>query len=117
LTYEPDVVELRGAVVRGTFPGPPKYSDISQGDKSETAWILNLVEAVCVEPKASDSLYPGLSGVMRVQLVLDPGQYKKFLPLLEQKVAVSGKLFSAHTGHHHTKLLITVKDIRALAPE
>jgi len=33
--------------------------------------------------------------------------------LLGQKVQVSGSLFSAHTGHHHTRVLLTVASLRA----
>jgi len=47
-----------------------------------------------------------------VQLVLEPEQYKKYRRLIGQRVAVTGKLFHAHTGHHHKSLLISVSEIK-----
>jgi hypothetical protein len=41
-----------------------------------------------------------------VQLLLPRKQYGK--SLLGRKVVVRGTLFRGHTGHHHTKVLLTV---------
>src|SRR5258705_6434133 len=39
-------------------------------------------------------------------------QYDTYRSLLGRRVIASGTLFRAHTGHHHTKVLLTVTDIK-----
>jgi hypothetical protein len=101
-----------GKVWRETFPGPPNYESIDNGDEPETAWILTVDEPryAMGEPQGSGSLYE-LKKISRFQLVLTPDQYKKNRSLLERRAEVKGQLFEAHTGHHHTRLLIQVKEI------
>jgi len=40
-----------------------------------------------------------------------PAQFKKYRRLIGHRVAVTGKLFHAHTGHHHKQLLLSVSEI------
>lgn len=49
----------------------------------------------------------------RFQLMLTTEQYKQWKALLSGKVFVEGKLMMAHTGHHHTALLIQVTEIKS----
>ena len=109
LTYEPATVELRGTVVRETFPGPPNYESVKEGDAPEVVWLLQLAEPICVSAKESDAEYPAASDLKRVQLVLTADEYKKFADLVGQPVVASGSLFAAHTGHHHADVLLTVE--------
>lgn len=112
LSYEPTVVALHGVLTRETFPGPPNYESIRKGDRAETSWLLKLDSPICVnEDKSDPDLNPGRKNVRKVQLVLNPEGYEKYKALLGKKVVASGTLFGAHTGHHHTPVLLTVADL------
>ena len=108
VSYEPDTVALTGTILRHTFPGPPNYESVAKGDQPERVWVLHLAAPMCV---SASSDWEKETGVSQVQLVItdDFSQYRKFLG---RKVVVSGTLYRAHTGHHHTKVLLTVSDIK-----
>jgi hypothetical protein len=112
-SYEPALLALKGKVIRKTFAGPPNYSNISKGDKAEVYWLLELDAAICVnEDKAQPDLNPPLKDVKTVQLVFLNGEaYKTYQPLVGRRVVATGSLFGAHTAHHHTDALLTVKKI------
>ena len=111
LTYEPDKVVLPGTIRRHTFPGPPNYESVARGDAREDVWVLRLSKPICVSASAD---WERESNVTDVQLVLAEGQkqYDQYRPFLGKSVAVSGTLFQGHTGHHHTRVLLTVGDIQ-----
>jgi hypothetical protein len=113
LNYEPDLISLNGKIIRKTFPGPPNYEDIKTGDEPETYWILIVTRPFCVNANTSDSIYSSESGIKEVQLVFMAAsdEYKKYKNLVGKYVIVRGQLFPVQTGHHHTNVLITVKDI------
>jgi len=110
LEYEPKVVTLSGTLVRETHAGPPNYESIPRGDQPETIWILRLSKPVCVT--GADDLNVKEDHQTEVQLVLEPAQFKKYRRSIGRRVAVTGKLFHAHTGHHHKSLLISVSEIK-----
>jgi hypothetical protein len=114
LSYDPATVTLSGKVGRKTFAGPPNYESIKRGDEPETYWILRLNSPICVN---ADENMPGgerpEKDVSDIQLVFsDGGQYARHKGLLGKRVIVSGKLSHAITGHHHTKVLLTVAEIQ-----
>jgi hypothetical protein len=112
LSYAPEVVMVVGTLTPKTFPGPPNYESIRNGDRAETDWLVELHSPVCVtEDKADPDLNPSQDRVIEMQLVLDPAAYKTYKRLIGRDVIVSGTLFGAHTGHHHTPVLVTVKSI------
>ncbi|HEY1470325.1 MAG TPA: DUF4431 domain-containing protein [Candidatus Acidoferrum sp.] len=114
LLYEPSVVQLRGTIIRKTFPGPPNYESVERGDKPEVYWLLVLSEPICVEQDSKDpDLNPAQGDVRRIQLVfLDAKAYQTDKELVGKKVIASGTLFGEHTGHHHTPVLLTVKTLK-----
>jgi hypothetical protein len=114
LSYEPAVVKVGGTLTRKTFPGPPNYDSIGKGDRAETYWFVELHSPACVaEDKSDPDLNPSQDRIIEVQLILDPTAYKTDKGLMGRDVIVSGTLFGAHTGHHHTPVLLTVKSIEA----
>jgi hypothetical protein len=98
-----------------TFPGPPNYESIKEGDQPETSWILVTNKSYCGQ--GEDLVNTGKiiieKNQNRFQLVLTPELYQQEKKLLNKKVLVNGSLFFAHTGHHHTPLLIEVSKIIA----
>jgi hypothetical protein len=115
LSYEPAVTTLHGTLIRKTFPGPPNYEDIHQGDEAETYWIFSLDSPICVDQNKSEpDLNPAKKDVRQVELVLQPEMYRRYRALLTRRVVATGTLFGAHTSHHHTPVLLTVKSIKRL---
>jgi uncharacterized protein DUF4431 len=107
--YEPALVSLHGTLVRETLAGPPNYRDIHKGDDPETIWLLKLEPPICVdEDKAQPDLNPSQRNVRKVQLVLDKEHGERANGLRGKRVVATGTLFGAHTGHHHTPVLLTV---------
>lgn len=123
LSYEPKVVSLTGTIVPETFPGPPNYSSVAEGDKAEEYWILHLKKAIEVQAdKGSDSFNEAEQNVTRIQLIMsDSGKYKTpeakykaWKPLIKKGVIVvaTGTLSHSNNGHHHTKVLMDVSDLQ-----
>jgi len=110
LSYEPTVVRINGTVIERTFPGPPNYESIKDGDEPETYWLLVLRGPVCVDQgDPGDLINEGKKGIRRIQLVLhDEGAYDKYHRLLGKRVVATGTLYGSHTAHHKTPVLLEV---------
>ena len=111
LEYEPAEVELHGKLTRAIFPGLPNFEDVKKGDNPDVAWVLQLPNPICVNAKQNDSLNEAAKDIKTVQLVILGEGMKRYKALIGKKVVVKGGLFHGHTGHHHTEVLLTVKDI------
>src|SRR4051812_15391663 len=107
LTYT-DRVRLQGVLERKTFPGPPNYSSVGKGDTPEVAWLLRLDRPACVDadPRDTDGFSVAIGTLRRVQLAPTQAQFRSEAKRLGSRVTVSGKLFGAHTGHHHAAALL-----------
>ena len=114
LKCEPTEVTLKGTVYSKDFPGPPNYESIRRGDERMRYWILRLEKPICVE--GDDFNKTRVANVRELQLVfMDESYYRKYRRYVRQhsRFRVVGSLFHQETGHHVTKILITVK---ALVP-
>jgi hypothetical protein len=117
LSYEPAVVKITGSLERKTVPGPPNYESVRNGDRPETYWFVKLSTPVCVgEDEKEPDLNPAKKGVGSIQLVLSPDAYAAYKELVGKRVVVSGTLFGATTGHHHSPVLLTVRTLSAVNP-
>jgi hypothetical protein len=112
LHYEPEKVMLKGKVVSRTFYGPPNYGENPKTDSQESQYILILDAAVDVVANGSDPTDQTERGVRRVTLVVHDFAAHPVRPLLGRRVLIEGTLFHANTGHHHTRVLITVSSIK-----
>lgn len=108
LRYEPDVVALAGLLHRATFPGKPNFESIANGDEPETGFYLTLKQPICTQQDSGPDRQ-GHESVKEVQLVLTAELYKSLRPKIGQQVELRGQLFSSFTGHHHTDVLLRVK--------
>ena len=108
-------VELTGKIWRETFPGPPNYKSIEDGDKPQTYWILTTEEPHCGKAYSMESgnVYKLNGSFNRFQLVLSGKEYEKNQSLVFNRATVKGQLFSAYTGHHKTKMLIKVEELQS----
>lgn len=113
LSYEPSIVRLTGTIVRETFLGAPNYASVEHGDKPEVYWLLNLSRPICVRADETEPLNSEQKDVLRIQLVFpDASVYKTKKELVGKNVVAEGTLFGSHTGHHHTRVLLTVRNLR-----
>jgi hypothetical protein len=113
LEYGP-VVTLEGRLSSRVFAGPPNYESIKRGDRKETAIILTLANATCTTATntPANTFDVAETDIREVQLVMTtPGHWKALKSLRGKPVVVTGTLFHAHTGHHRTKILITVTEL------
>ncbi len=111
LRFEPAEVTLVGTLITRTYPGPPNYTSIEEGDMPEIASILVLTEPICVAADPDDELNSErVSNVREIQLVI-PGSSDT--ELSGKPVVVRGRLFSALTGHHHVRVLLSVSMLHA----
>lgn len=97
---------LSGKLVVKTYPGIPNYESVAQGDAPETVLVLLLPKPICMEAKKADTsvLDEAVSGVRAVQLA---ATRKELGVTPGRAVRVSGNVFAAHTGHHHTPLVMS----------
>lgn len=98
-------ISISGFLSTKIFPGLPNYESVAAGDRSEEAWLLTS-ETVSPGSKEKTEAY---------QLVFLSDFEKTFATLrrlLGKRVSVEGTIWIAHTGHHHTRFLITLKAIK-----
>jgi Domain of unknown function (DUF4431) len=105
LQYQP--VSLAGTLVRQTYPGPPDYESVTQGDRPEEIWVLLLDEFICVEDSYP---YSREYGQREIQLVLGAEQYEQYRGLLGKRVIVSGPLRPGGGAKRYRKRLVIEPD-------
>lgn len=110
--FQPAIVELTGVMKRHKFAGPPNYESVKRGDALEIYWLLHLQHPISVElSDPNDRFNEPKSSVTTLQILVK--DYKTSKPLLNKRVKITGTLFSAVTGHHHTDVLIDAQKIEA----
>jgi len=113
LAYEPVVVQLKGTIIRKTFPGAPNYASVKHGDRPEVAWLLVLVKPICMQEDLNDrAMNISQTDIRKIQIGFDEADvYNKYNRFVGEKVVATGTLFGSHTGHHRTPVLMTVKTL------
>ena len=115
LHYGPSAVTLEGTVIRRPYPGPPNDESARQGDRPDTVLILSIPKPICVAPdSASDeSDKQPESGVRELQLAIGTDSvWAQLRAAHGSRLRVTGELFHAISGHHRTRVLIWVIQIR-----
>src|SRR5206468_9441144 len=98
---------ITGTLTRIVFPGLPNFESVARGDKPEPYFVLRLSPPACVDPDPTDAAnMPGMRDIRDIQLLPSTEQYAQFRPMLGQRIGLSGVLFPAETGHHHTAVLL-----------
>ena len=97
-----------------TFYGPPNYGENPKTDSKESQYVLLLDSPIDVVGSKEDVITQTEREVRRITLVVIDFKANTVKPLLGSRVVVEGTLFHAHTGHHHTRVLIEVSSIRKL---
>jgi hypothetical protein len=108
LHYGGSPVTLSGEVKLQTFFGPPNYGENPDTDSRETQAILLLEKPICVEANPTD--YEEAEQNQR-EITLVPLGKENLKNYNEKQITVKGRLYHAHTGHHHTPVLIKIMHI------
>ncbi len=108
--YEPVVSTIHGTLSTKVYWGPPGYGEDTTVDEKENVYLLLLDKGINIKaPKKdlSDGYNAAINNVMQLQLV----NQQSLDAYLHKKVTITGTLFGAQTGHHHTDVLMDVKSI------
>lgn len=102
-------VTITGKIGTETFYGAPGYGENPATDKKENPFLLILDKPIDVigDPNPEDDSKESKSGVSKIQLIFD----EKAIDMkahMGTYVRLTGTLFGAHTGHHHTPVLMDV---------
>ena len=111
--FDPSTVELLGTVETQTFPGPPGYASIKQGDEIERGWFLRLKEPVTVEANkpTTDLGWKTERHVRVLHMAIDWQRIPEKRLAAGRVVRIQGKLFNRQNGHHHSRVLIDVGEL------
>ena len=119
LTYGPSVVELTGTLDLQTFPGPPNYESIKDGDEVERHFYLKLKKPVDVFPERGNFGIENPETEWNVKVIQlsiseeDDTLWNRFRMIGKGgRVKVQGTLFHRFTGHHHSRVLIVVSNMQ-----
>ena len=112
LHFEPELGAITGTLVRQTFPGPPNYKDITKGDQPETYLLIKLEAPVCVAgTPGSDLNSRDVPSIRLIQLAFSKPEAITHERLVGRRVKAVGTLFTAHTGHHRTDVVLAVSKL------
>ena len=91
LSYEPTVVQLKGTIIRKTFPGPPHYDSFKHGDRDEVAWLLVLSEPICTQEDKNDpAMNMAQADIREIQMAfIEADGYKKYKRFVGTKKKLS----------------------------
>ncbi|KTD24432.1 MULTISPECIES: DUF4431 domain-containing protein [Legionella] len=108
-------IQLMGKLISETTSKMLDDTDPKGRDPLETYWVLSTEKSYCGESYNTETKALNRIGELtsRFQLILKPEQYNEQQDLLGKKVIVEGKMLLAHTGQHHTKMLIDVNSIES----
>ena len=125
VTYEPSIFKFSGVLDLQTFPGPPNYESIKEGDEIERHFYLKLNHPINVIPNPKEKNHEFENATVEknvriFQLVISAdGSAKsesiwKFLRKKGKgkKVEITGSLFHRFTGHHHSRVLLSVNNVQ-----
>ena len=101
---ENDNILLYGNIVLKSFYGPPNYGEDIINDKIESYYFLELVNQISININGIESQISELQIIFQ-----NTTNDKNYLP--NDIYFVYGKLMFAHTGHHHSEILIIAYDI------
>jgi Domain of unknown function (DUF4431) len=103
--YEPSVSTVTGILTLERFWGPPGYGEDTTTDKIETEYILALEKPITVvADDSSGNFEESRSGILNLEIVTGVSLDH----FLGKRVSMTGGLFGAVTGHHHTDVLMTM---------
>lgn len=111
--FEPSVSEITGIIQAEIFYGPPGYGENPKTDKVEHFFMLILqkpINVVSTDKNAdADDVNATKNNISKIQLL--PADNIDLNNYIAKTVKLTGTFFGAHTGHHHTDVLMDVQKI------
>lgn len=115
-SFEPAISVIIGKIANEEFYGAPGFGENPATDQKETQYLLLLEKPVNVngvnvsEDDSDDESTRTRKAVSKIQLlydknIIDMGRY------LGNTVRLTGTFFGAHTGHHHTEVVMDVQKV------
>jgi len=104
VSYEPAVVTFVGVIVEEAYD-----EDAAPMDRGKHAWILRLDHPVSV--RAKDEIDTEERNVSEVHLNLDQSKHPG-VTFGKTRVAATGALYHAHTGHHLRPTVMLVSELK-----
>ena len=112
-------IELEGTLDLQTFPGPPNFESIENGDEVEKHFYLKLDQAVDVIPlkgaPSTENDGETERNVKVMQLSINAENDKLWSQFRKigkgGHVKIIGTLFHRFTGHHHSRVLLNVDKV------
>jgi hypothetical protein len=113
LNYEPAMVTIQGSVSLKPAYGPPGFGEDPKHDAREDYLALTLDTPVCMaaspKPHTDDVAE---TDITTMQLVFHNGEaFQQAKQWTGKQISVTGGLYHGFTGHHHTTVLLEVKEI------
>ena len=110
--FQPSVSVIEGTLITRLHYGPPNFGEDPENDEHQYPFIILLDKPINVLTEDSDEVNSDTYDVSEVQLALRGEPYVEMAKQYKDKqIKVQGTLFSAFTGHHHTKVLMFVDEI------
>ncbi|HZJ99383.1 MAG TPA: DUF4431 domain-containing protein, partial [Tissierellaceae bacterium] len=110
--FEPNVSIIEGTLITRLHYGPPNFGEDPDNDEKEYPFILLLDDSIKVIAKETDMINSSISDISEIQLVLRGNPHLHIAKQYKNKhIKIQGTLFSAFTGHHHTKVLMVVDEV------
>jgi hypothetical protein len=105
IPYDQNYVHIHifGNLLLKQFYGPPNYGEISEIDRIESYYVLQLYEPIIFTNGLKTET------VEEIQLILNDNIRKEFT--INWSYIIDGRAFFAETGHHHTPIIIIVDSI------
>lgn len=114
--YESATVSVTGIVSPKQFYGPPNYGEDPVQDEKEIVAVLKLDDPIrACEARGNEIDRETVQTVNQMQMVFHSAPYGR--QWNGKRVVVTGTLFPAVTGHHHTPVLIDVVQIQLTGRE
>lgn len=114
--FEPSVSVISGKIRIESFFGPPGYGESPETDSREDSYILVLDNPINVVAKGQDTedneFNTTTLNISKIQLTSTHDV--KLTNYKNKAVKLTGTFFGAHTGHHHTDVLLDVEKAEEL---
>jgi hypothetical protein len=116
LDYESAIVTVQGSVLLTPAYGAPGFGEDPKLDAREDYLELTLDTPACVTASSKFTDDVAETDIKTMQLVFRTGEaFQKAKRWIGKQVSVVGSLYHGFTGHHHTTVLLKVKEIRQTA--
>lgn len=110
--FEPSVSTIEGILITRMYYGPPGYGENPDTDAQEHPFILQLDDPIQVIAQEGDINNSDRSEVTEIQVVpMNQEDIELVNQYIDKRIIIQGTLFLAHTGHHHTDVLMQVEKI------